>query len=313
MTLAFEESYRALTAGAGAVELAREAITVKGPQAVEYLQGQLSQDVENLGAGQSTLSLLLEPQGKISAFLRVTRTGSDSLLLDFDAGHLDAVVDRLRRFKLRTKADIEVLEGWRAMALRGPGLVIPALGEEPEGGGDVLMDPVRAAFDWPGLVGVDLLGSAPEAPAGVELCDPAAYEVLRIEVGLPVMGHELEERTIPEETGLVAATVSFTKGCYTGQELVARIDSRGGNVPRRLRGVVSAGEEPAEMAVGQAVTADGREIGRLTSVAVSPVHGPVALAYIKRGNEPPVRAQLDGEGAEVDVVALPLARDRGPQ
>jgi folate-binding protein YgfZ len=121
------------------------------------------------------------------------------------------------------------------------------------------------------------------------------------------MGHELEERTIPEETGLVAAIVSFSKGCYTGQELVARIDSRGGNVPRRLRGVVSAGVDPAEMAVGRTVTVEGREIGRLTSVAVSPARGPVALAYIKRGNEPPVRAQLDGEGPEVTVVGLPFA------
>src|SRR6185312_2912368 len=145
-----------------------------------------------------------------------------------------------------------------------------------------------------------------EVPAGLEVCDPAAYEVMRIEAGLAAMGRELEERTIPEETGLVAATVSFTKGCYTGQELVARIDSRGGNVPRRLRGVVAASDGPTAMAVGQAVTVGGQEIGRLTSVAVSPTRGAVALAYIKRGNQPPVRAQLDGDGPDVTVVALPI-------
>ena len=304
MTLSLEESYRALTTGAGAVELAREFITVSGPQAVEYLQGQLSQEVEGLAPGGSTLSLLLEPQGKISAFLRVTRTGPDSILLDFDAGHGEAVLDRLRRFKLRTKADIEALEGWRCLALRGPALSLPA--GPPPGEGPAAADPVRAAFDWPGLAGVDLLGPAPQAPAGIERCDPAAYEVLRIETGLPAMGRELEERTIPEETGLVGATVSFTKGCYTGQELVARIDSRGGNVPRRLRGGAAGPDGPAEMAPGQTVTAAGQEIGRLTSVALSPVRGAVGLAYIKRGHEPPVRAQLDGEGPEVTVVGLPF-------
>ena len=308
MTLSFEESYQALSAGAGAVELARDFIAVSGPQAVEYLQGQLSQDVESLAPGQSGLSLLLEPQGKISAFLRVTRTGTDSVLLDFDGGHAEAVHDRLRRFKLRTKADIEVLEGWRCLALRGPGLALPGAGNHPSPGAgeadDGVAGPVSAGFDWPGLAGVDLLGPAPEAPAGIEGCDPEAYEALRIEAGLPAMGRELDERTIPEETGLVAATVSFTKGCYTGQELVARIDSRGGNVPRRLRGVTAAGS--VELAPGQAVMVAGQEIGRLTSVALSPRRGRVGLAYIKRGNEPPLTAQVEG-GAEVSVVVLPIA------
>ena len=310
MTLPLEESYRALISGSAAVELAREFLTVRGPQAVEYLQGQLSQDVENLGLGQSVLSLLLEPQGKISAFLRVTRTGPESMLLDFDAGHRDAVADRLRRFKLRTKADIEVLDNWRCLALRGPGLVLPPRTEPPAAGASQSTESVRAAFEWPGLTGVDLLGPDPEAPAGTELCDPAAYEARRIESGLPVMGRELDERTIPEETGLVAAAVSFTKGCYTGQELVARIDSRGGNVPRRLRGVIST-EASGPLAVGQPVLHEGKEIGRLTSVAVSPLRGWVGLAYIKRGNEPPLTARIDQDGPEVTVVGLPMGPDGG--
>ena len=313
MTLSFEDSYRVLSTGAGAVELPRDFVTVRGAQALEYLQGQLSQDLDDLPPGHSRLSLLLEPQGKIAAFLRVTRTGAESVLLDFDAGHGAAVLDRLRRFKLRTKADIESLEGWRALALRGPLVGRSAPPEAPADDAE-MAEPIRAGFDWPGLAGVDLLGPAPLPPAGVELCDPLAYEVLRIEAGLPVMGRELDERTIPEETGLVGATVSFTKGCYTGQELVARIDSRGGHVPRRLRGIVGAGGAAGgavgvvagALAVGQSVTVEGQEIGRLTSVAVSPLRGPVGLAYIKRGNEPPLRARIDGDGPEVTVVTLPV-------
>ena len=297
--MSLEESYRLLTTEAGAVELDRDFIAVTGPQAIEYLQGQLSQDIEALSG--SALSLLLEPQGKIAAFVRITSTGPESMVLDFDAGHRDGVLDRLKRFKLRTKADIEVLAGWRCLAVRGPKAVevLPA----PSGDGDG--STVRAAFEWLGAGGVDLLGPAPETPAGMELCDPRAYEVLRIEAGLPALGSELDERTIPEETGLVATTVSFTKGCYTGQELVARIDSRGGNVPRRLRGVVLSGS--GDLGAGQVIVLDDREVGVVTSAAVSPSRGPVGLAYIKRGNEPPFTARLGGDGPEVTVVELPMS------
>ena len=120
------------------------------------------------------------------------------------------------------------------------------------------------------------------------------------------MGRELDEGTIPAEAGVVDMSVSFTKGCYTGQELVARIDSRGGNVPRRLRGVV-VGEGPAP--VGAAVMADGKEAGRLTSVAYSPGLGAtVALAYIRRAVEPPaeVVVEWDGGSSPARVEALPL-------
>jgi len=294
------EDYRALRQDAGVIDLARDFIRVSGPQALEYLQGQLSQDLEMLAVGNSALSLILEPQGKVSAFVRVTRAGEDELVLDFEAGFEEAVLARLQRFKLRTKADIEVLADWRCMAVRGPRATEAKAGGESVG--------LRSAFSWPGLEGIDVLGPSPLAPEGVRRCGLEAYEVLRIEAGLPVMGAELDEKTIPEESGAVDATVSFTKGCFTGQELVARIDSRGGNVPRRLRGVVLAGTGAGAGApgftVGSAVTVDGAEVGRLTSVAVSPELGPVALAYIKRGHEVPFRAEV--AQAVVEVRALPL-------
>jgi aminomethyltransferase len=125
------------------------------------------------------------------------------------------------------------------------------------------------------------------------------------------MGAELTERTIPAETGLVERTVSFTKGCYTGQELVARIDSRGSRVPRHLRGVVVQGADAPP--VGAALFGEGgqgeRELGQLTSVALSPtLGGPVALAYVRREVEPPAEVVLrwDSGEAPARVEALPL-------
>ena len=128
-----------------------------------------------------------------------------------------------------------------------------------------------------------------------------ADERSRIEVGWPRMGAELTDRTIPAETGLVDRAVSFTKGCFTGQELVARIDSRGGNVPRHLRGIRL---ERAGAPVGAEVVVEGKVAGALTSVA-----GDVALAYIGRDVDPPADATVRWDGGETSarIETLPLA------
>ncbi len=287
--------YLALRREVGAVELPRDVLRVAGPDAFSFLQGQLSQDV-NLPIGGSAWSLLLQPQGKVVALLRVVREGDESFLLDTDGGWGGAVVERLQRYKLRVKCDITPLD-WRCVALRGP------QAHEVAAGGQGL----QALADWPGLRGVDLLEEAPVPPDGVRRCSLDAYETVRIEAGVPTMGRELDERTIPAEAGVVDRSVSFTKGCYTGQELVARIDSRGGNVPRRLRGVVVG--EGAAPPVGAVVEADGKEAGRLTSVAFSPRSGStVALAYVRRAVEPPAEVVVtwDAGSAPARVEALPL-------
>jgi folate-binding protein YgfZ len=121
------------------------------------------------------------------------------------------------------------------------------------------------------------------------------------------MGKEIDEKTIPAETGVVDRAVSFTKGCFTGQELVARIDARGGNVPRHLRGIV-VGTNVVPPA-GATVTADGKDVGALTSVAESlERRAPVALAYVRRAVEPPadVTVAWDGGSAPARVEELPL-------
>jgi folate-binding protein YgfZ len=291
--------YHALRTSAGAVVLAHDFVRAAGPDAVTFLQGQLSQDVAGLAVGGSTWALLLQPQGKVVAFLRVLRVGEEELVLETDAGFGAAVVERLNRFKLRVKCDLDPLD-WTCLAVRGPAAAERvAAGVSP--GSHVV------AADWPGLPGADLVGKSPEAPAGVTRCSPEAYEVVRIEAGIPVMGREIDEKTIPAEVGVVDRSVSFTKGCYTGQELVARIDSRGGNVPRHLRGIIVC--DGASAPAGATLEVDSKAVGELTSVAESPGRGStVALALVRRAVEPPAEVVLswDGGTAPARVEALPL-------
>ena len=284
--------------GPWAVPLARSVVLATGPDAAAYLQGQLSQDVAGLPVGQAAWSLLLAPQGHLVALLRVTRTGDEAFALDADAAAGDALLTRLQRFLLRTRCQLAPA-AWACLAVRGEGAVAP----EPAPAGAWAVDP-----ETPGTGGYDLLGPEVPLPDGVQAGDPAAYEALRIERGVPRAGAELTDRTIPAEAGIVDRAVSFTKGCYTGQELVARIDSRGGNVPRRLRGIVLGPGADVPPVEGTVVVGDA-EVGAVTSAAWSPGRGaPVALAYARRGTEVPSPCRLlwDGGEAPATLAALPL-------
>lgn len=295
------EEYRAVRSRAGAFRLARDFIRASGEDATSFLQGQLSQDLAPVKPGKSTWALLLSPQGKMVAFLRVLREADDSWVLESDPGSADGIIERLARFKLRAKCELEPLD-WSCVALRGPGVRVVA----PMARGSLVV------ADWPGLLGLDAVGDDVAPPEGVPWCSEDTYEVVRIEAGIPVFGRELDERTIPAEAGIVERSVSFDKGCYTGQELVARIDSRGGNVPRRLRGVVvrtDGGGAPDMVPEGAEVVDGDKAVGRVTSVAWSPsTQGPIALAYVKRSVEPPAEVSLRWEGgsASAQVVAFPI-------
>jgi folate-binding protein YgfZ len=281
----------------GAVEIARDVVRVAGPDAVAYLQGQLSQDVAGLAVGSSAWSFVLQPAGKVDAWLRVTRAGDDELVLDVAGGHGDVVLSRLRRFLLRTKADVDPLD-WRAVALRGPGAGAAA----DEGLADL-----RVPAGWPRVEGVDLLGPDVRAPLSVTTVDDVSYESLRIRCGVPAMGAELTEATIPAEVGqrVIDTSVSFTKGCFTGQELVARIDSRGGNVPRHLRGLEVVGAVTPEP--GAAVVVAGDEVGRVTSAAPRPgAAGTVALAVVRRAVTPPAAAEVVAGDARTPATVVDL-------
>ena len=288
----------------GLVDL--DVITVVGGDTEEYLQGQLSQNVGALAVGETRWSLLLQPQGKVEAWMRVYRPDTDRLWLLVDAGFGDGALARLERFKLRVDVTLR-LDRRIAVALRGPdsGRVAETAGAP----GDHL--PVVA--DWGPIAGVDLVPDDGAAPFNPEpdgrygpAADAGAMELVRILQGRPLMGRELDASTIPAAAGVVAASVDFTKGCYVGQELVARIDSRGSNTPTRL--VRVAGSEGSLPAVGAALHVDGADGGTLTSAALSPGHGLVGLAYVKRAVEVPGAAQIESEDGEPITVRLePLA------
>ena len=289
------------------VRLDRDVITVGGPEAEPFLQGQLSQDVTSLPAGGSAWSWLLAPTGKVDALVRVSRGAGGVLVLDTDGGWGEAVLARLTRFKLRTKADLEQVPA-AVIGLRGPGwdLVEAGVGAS-----------IVAVPPWPGLAGADVIhldgqGAGFQPPAGVPEMTEAEYESVRISAGQPRMGAELSERTIPGETGLIPFTVSFTKGCYTGQELVARIDSRGGNVARHLRRLIFGAGTAAGTELYEADPAEGdRPVGTVTSVAADGPGRWVGLGYVRRGIEPPctLSAGPGGPaapaGAAVEMEALP--------
>lgn len=254
----------------------RDRVVVEGSDAASYLQGQLSQDVEGMATGDTAWSLVLEPQGKIDAWMRVVRIGPERFELDLDAGHGPTVVARLDRFLLRTKATVESAGTASAE----------------------VTEPVRTAPDEP-VVLSEVIGRPAEGVTAVDGWR-ARWDSLRVELGIPAMGAELTSSTIPEEAGLVDVSVSFTKGCYTGQELVARIDSRGRNVPRRLRRIdVGAGTGAS---AGDDLLLDGEVIGRVTTAGASR-----SLAVIGRRAEPGMSVTLRSGGV-ASIEELPPLR-----
>jgi folate-binding protein YgfZ len=302
-----------------AVWLDRDVVSASGPDAATFLQGQLSQDILALADRGSAWSWLLAPSGKVDALVRVSRRAADDWVLDTDRGWGDAVITRLTRFKLRTKVELTA-RPWPVLGLRGAALDLAgAAGDTARAAGD----PARAAGDpegavgdpagvggpgvllavpaWPGLAGIDLIGPEPLVPDGWPVMPAAEYEAVRIGAGIPRMGAELTDKTIPGETGLIEQTVSFTKGCYTGQELVARIDSRGGHVPRRLRLLVAPARVEASTTL---IDGSGANAGTVTSVASSGTAW-VALGYVRRGVEVPATLRGGPDGPDVEVRELP--------
>lgn len=273
----------------------RDLVTVTGADAAAYLQGQVSQDVAGLAVGDVTWSFVLAPQGKIDGWGRVQRLAHESFVIDVDPGAGDLWSARLRRFLMRTKAEIGVEAGVPMVSVRGQ------VDARPE---------YAIAAGWPGTDGYDLLTEEAathmtDVAEAIEL-DDLGFEALRIRSGVPRWGSEMTEDTIPATVGqwVIDASVSFTKGCYTGQELVARIDSRGGNVPRRLLGVEIAGEAPLP---GAEVTVDGAVAGVITSSAPdAQAGGSVALAFISRSVDLGDAGKAEGAVGSVPARLVPV-------
>jgi tRNA-modifying protein YgfZ len=218
----------------------RDLIDVTGPDALSYLQSQLSQDLRPLADGDRVWSFVLQPTGKVDALVRVHRVGPEHLRVDVDHGFGEIVLARLMRFKIRVAADLS-LRTVPCIAVRG------------------------------GDARIDLLGDDAVPPPGVPEGSRDDLELDRIDAVWPAMGAEIVPgETIPAETGVTDVAVSFTKGCYPGQELVERMDSRGASAPRLLRRVeVVVGTQPGD------ALADGTGV-------VTSVRGTAALALVKR-------------------------------
>jgi folate-binding protein YgfZ len=262
----------------------RDVVVVKGPDAASFLHGQLSQNVERLAVGDSALSFLLHPQGKVAAWGRISRVEAEEYWFDVDPGFGEDAAGRLQRFLLRVKCTVE-FHSWPMVQLRGLGI------ERPEGS--------LIASIGSDVTGYDILGPGAAVPDGVEVGEAEAFEAQRIGLRRPAMGAEINESTIPAEVGIVNQSADFEKGCYVGQELVARVDSRGSNTPRKMHGVSGEGVKPA---VGTELTVEGEAIGMVTSAASLSTGGWVGLASIKRSAETPCVAMIGDEVAEVAAV-----------
>ena len=304
------DSYAAMTEGAGLVDRSQSGkLALTGPEARSFLNGQLTNDIEALEPGQGCYAALLTHKGKMLADLRVIDTRSELLLL-CERPALQALFDALRRFKVGFDCELHKrtlergllsLIGPRAAALTGqvdgtehanePGVL---------GGAEVLL--IRTD------VGVDVLCESHDTErvrdnlvhAGAVAIDEATAEVLRVERGRPRYGIDLDDSVIPQEAGLNERAVSFTKGCYVGQETVARLHYRG-KPNRHLRGL-RLGEE---VQPGTALRLGEREVGTITSVAASPRLGALALAIVRREAQP--GDVLDAGGVSAQVVELPFA------
>ena len=304
--------YRALTEGCGLVDRAgRGRLALTGADRREFLQGQITQDVETLEPGHGRYAALLTHKGKMLSDMRVLDVG-DELLLSCERAGLQEIFNMIRRYKLG--ADVELHKRTREMgelSLIGPDARrvagADALGPDEH-------DNVRARIGEHDAIlvatdlGVDVFCAA-EATEGVRGAllaagavevGEAAAELVRVESGRPRYGIDLDDNVIPQEAGLNERAVSFTKGCYVGQETVARLFYRG-KPNRHLRGLkLSAEVEP-----GTPLLLGEKEVGRVTSVAVSPALGPIGLALVRRQAEPGSTIAA-GEDATAEVVELPF-------
>jgi folate-binding protein YgfZ len=228
----------------------RAFLGVSGPDAADYLQRMLSNDVEALGEGGACDSLLLTPKGRIIAPLRVLRRGDASFLLLTEPELGDRVAAELTRMRFAARCEIasEEHEAWLVL------------------GGEEVVD---------------------ERPEGDEVSAEEA-ERARIEAGVPRWGAELDETILPAEAGLDETHISFTKGCYPGQEPIARLHYRG-HVNRRLRVLEVEAAQP-----GDEIEHDGKTVGRITSSVLG-----LALGYVRTAVPGDAELRVGGKPARL--------------
>ncbi len=313
--------YRALRDRAGVVDRSdRGAVLVTGPDTLPFLQSLVSADLDDLADGRGAHSLLLTPQGKLDVDFRLLLVGDDCWL-DCEPGFGARLAESLDRFRIRVQAEvIDRSATWGCLSVVGPdaagstgafGVTLPATPHAYVRWRDAAI----ARLPWPTGAAFDVVGPRATVDdatvlltrAGLPRCGADAYEAVRIRAGVPRQGADLDDKTIPQEAFLERDAVSFTKGCFLGQELVCRIDTRG-HVNRYLRRVELL--DGARPPLGAEVVVGGKVVGSLTSVVDAPDLEWAGLGYVRHEVEPPARAALrwpDGEARAVVRELSPLA------
>jgi folate-binding protein YgfZ len=290
----------------------RGKLALTGSQAKEFLAGQVTNDVAGLEPGRGCYAAFLSHKGKMQGDLRILDLG-DELWLDTERPALQALFDMIRRFKIGFDAELHKRTLERALlSLVGPrAREVAGADELPleehssmrarRGGAEVVLvstadgvDVITAA-EGAGAVRAALL------EAGAVEVSEAAGDVLRVEAGRPRFGVDIDDTTIPQEAGLNERAVSFTKGCYVGQETVARLFYKG-KPNRHLRGLRLDGDA----STGDVLHLGEREVGRVGTVVDSPRFGRVALALVRREAEPGTELAV-GDAGRATVVQLPFA------
>ncbi len=327
-TVELDAQYRQLREECGVLDRsARGKLLVGGPEAAEYLQGQLTNDVEALEPGDGCYAALLDRKGHTQADMRLLRSavpyphiagirhsGSEvggDFWLDTEPEALAVARKHLETYKIGREVEVlDATEECAILSLIGPRSVevagtaaLPEHANEAAAVGGVECLAVGAAE------GVDLICAADDRErltaalreAGAVEVSPAAAEIVRIEAGRPRFGAEMSAATMPAEAGIVEAAVSFTKGCYIGQEPVARLHYKG-RPNRHLRGLELSAPAPA----GAPLLLGEKEVGRIGSACVSPARGPIALAIVRREAEPGAGLTVGEDGVTARVVDLPF-------
>ncbi len=317
--------YDAVRARAGWLDTAdRAVLEVNGPDSATWLQGMLSNDVQGLDAGGGVLAAVLNIQGRILADVCVLRT-EDAFLVLLDEPLAAGVVEHLNRYLIADEVEIADLSAEiSVVSLQGPeaaaalasvsDLDAPPAERLSHAEAQCAGENLRVIRASHGECGFDLvlpgrhLRRLAELPASraIPWIGIRAQETLRVEAGVPRYGIDMDAETLLLETSL-DDSVSFTKGCYLGQETVERIHSRG-HVNRRLTGFKLEGAEAPD--AGAPVLDGDRAVGRITSAVVSPRFGrPIALGYVHRDYlEPgtPVVIAHGGQTIQAAVQALPF-------
>jgi folate-binding protein YgfZ len=318
-----EADHRTLLEGCGLFDRSeRGKLALTGADAIDFLNGQVTNELATLRAGDGCYAAFLTHKGKMLGDLRVLAVGEapggppSELALDTERVALQGLFDMIRRYRIGFEVELHKRTLERSLlSLIGPGSSavadVPLLGEPEHANvaaevGGVAVLAVRTD------AGVDLLCEAQErerleaallARGALAVGEPAV-KCLRVEHGRPRYGVDLDDTVIPQEAGLNERAVSFTKGCYVGQETVARLYYKG-RPNRHLRGLRLS--EPAQ--AGAELFLGERPVGRTGSCAVSPRLGPIALALVRREAEPGSRLALAGTAADAEVVELPFIAD----